>query len=220
MGFPGRGKTENLISGRQAIATRRLSLKQILLIDGHPDDDRLTSSLVSSYRRGAQQSGYQVTLITVRDLCFEPNLKYGYQQRLELEPDLLAAIDAMKACDHMVWIHPVWWGGLPALLKGFIDRIFLPSIMFDYNEAKLGGMGWDGYLEGKTARIIATMDTPKILYRLLYSAPSINQPKKTTLEFCGVKPVKVTQFAPVKGSTQETRERWVKTVHELGTKGA
>jgi putative NADPH-quinone reductase len=147
-------------------------------------------------------------------------LKYGYQQRLELEPDLLAAIDAMKACDHMVWVHPVWWGGLPALLKDFIDRIFLPSIMFDYNEAKLGGMGWDGYLEGKTARIIATMDTPKILYRLLYSAPSINQLKKTTLEFCGVKPVKVTQFAPVKGSTQETRERWVKTVHELGTKGA
>ena len=195
-------------------------MKQILLIDGHPDDDRLTSSLVSSYRRGAQQAGYQVTLITVRDLAFEPNLRFGYKQRLELEPDLLAAIDAIKACDHMVWVHPVWWGGLPALLKGFIDRMFLPSIMFDYNEAKLGGMGWDGYLEGKTARIIATMDTPKILYRLLYSAPSVNQLKKTTLEFCGVKPVKVTQFAPVKGSTQETRERWIKTVHELGTKGA
>lgn len=77
-------------------------MKQILLIDGHPDDDRLTSSLVSSYRRGAQQAGYQVTLITVRDLAFEPNLRFGYKQRLELEPDLLAAIDAIKACDHMV----------------------------------------------------------------------------------------------------------------------
>jgi NAD(P)H dehydrogenase (quinone) len=92
--------------------------------------------------------------------------------------------------------------------------------MFDYNEAKLGSMGWDGNLEGKTARIIATMDTPKILYRLLYTAPSVNQLKKTTLEFCGVKPVKVTQLAPAKGSTQEKREHWVKTVHELGTKGA
>ena len=195
-------------------------MKQILLIDGHPDDDRLTSSLVSSYRRGAQQAGYQVTLITVRDLAFEPNLRFGYKQRLELEPDLLAAIDAIKACDHMVWVHPVWWGGLPALLKGFIDRMFLPSIMCEYNEVKLGGMGWDGYLESKTARIIATMDTPKILYRLLYSAPSVNQLKKTTLEFCGVKPVKVTQFAPVKGSTQEKRESWIKTAHMLGLKGA
>ena len=195
-------------------------MKQILLIDGHPDEARLTSSLVSSYRRGAQQAGYQVTLISVRDLAFEPNLRFGYKQRLELEPDLLHAIDAIKACDHMVWVHPVWWGGLPTLLKGFIDRIFLPSIMFDYNEEKLGGMGWDGYLEGKTARIIATMDTPKILYRLLYSAPSVNQLKKTTLEFCGVKPVKVTQFAPVKGSTQEKRESWIKTSHLLGLKGA
>ena len=120
----------------------------------------------------------------------------------------------------MVWVHPVWWGGLPTLLKGFIGRTFLPSIMFDYNEAKLGGMGWDGYLEGKTARIIATMDTPKILYRLLYSAPSVNQLKKTTLEFCGVKPVKVTQFAPVKGSTQEKRESWINAAHVLGLKGA
>ena len=120
----------------------------------------------------------------------------------------------------MVWFHPAWWGGLPALLKGFINSTFLPSFMFDYNEAKLGGMGWDGYLEGKSARIIATMDTPKILYRLLYSAPSVNQLKKTTLEFCGVKPVKVTQFAPVKGSTQEKRESWIKTAYMLGLKGA
>lgn len=175
---------------------------------------------MSAYRRGAEEAGYQVSQIVIRELAFEPNLQFGYKQRLELEPDLLAAIDAIKTCDHMVWVHPVWWGGLPALLKGFIDRTFLPSIMFDYNEAKLGGMGWDGYLEGKTARIIATMDTPQILYRLLYSAPSVNQLKKTTLEFCGVKPVKVTQFAPVKGSTQEKRESWIKTTHMLGLKGA
>ena len=195
-------------------------MKKILLIDGHPDETRLTSALMSVYRSGAEEAGYQVSQIVIRELAFEPNLQFGYKQRLELEPDLLAAIDAIKTCDHMVWVHPVWWGGLPALLKGFIDRTFLPSFMFDYNEAKLGGMGWDGYLEGKSARIIATMDTPKILYRLLYSAPSVNQLKKTTLEFCGVKPVKVTQFAPVKGSTQEKRESWINAAHVLGLKGA
>ena len=195
-------------------------MKKILLIDGHPDETRLTSALMSVYRIGAEEAGYQVSQIVIRELAFEPNLQFGYKQRLELEPDLLAAIDAIKTCDHMVWVHPVWWGGLPALLKGFIDRTFLPSFMFDYNEAKLGGMGWDGYLEGKSARIIATMDTPKILYRLLYSAPSVNQLKKRTLEFCGVKPVKVTQFAPVKGSTQEKRESWIKTAYMLGLKGA
>ena len=195
-------------------------MKKILLIDGHPDETRLASALMSAYRSGAEEAGYQVSQIVIRELASEPNLQFGYKQRLELEPDLLAAIDAIKTCDHMVWVHPVWWGGLPALLKGFIDRTFLPSIMFDYNEAKLSGMGWDGYLEGKSARIIATMDTPKMLYRLLHSALSVNQLKKTTLEFCGVKPVKVTQFAPVKGSTQEKRESWIKTAYMLGLKGA
>ena len=76
-------------------------LKKILLIDGHPDETRLTSALMSAYRSGAEEAGYQVSQILIRELAFEPNLKFGYQQRLELEPDLLAAIDAIKACDHM-----------------------------------------------------------------------------------------------------------------------
>ena len=91
--------------------------------------------------------------------------------------------------------------------------------MFNYNEAKLGGMGWDGHLVGKTACIVTTMDTPPLLYRWLYNAPSVNQLKETTLEFCGVKPVKVSQFGPVKGSQPETRQRWVDAVFQLGSKG-
>ena len=194
-------------------------MKNILLIDAHPDEARLASSLLSAYKKGAEASGFEVTTLTIRNLSFEPNLKFGYEKRIDLEPDLVGAIAALKGCNHMVWFHPVWWGGLPALVKGFIDRIFLPSIMFDYNVEKLGGMGWDGYLEGKTARIVTTMDTPAILYRWLYNAPSVNQLKKTTLEFCGVKPVRVTQFAPVKDSKAETRDRWIEKVYQLGLKG-
>ena len=77
-------------------------MKKILLIDGHPDETRLTSALMLAYRSGAEKAGYQVSQIVSRDLAFEPNLQFGYKQRLELEPDLLAAIDAIKTCDHMV----------------------------------------------------------------------------------------------------------------------
>ena len=57
---------------------------------------------MSAYSRGAEEAGYQVSQIVIRELAFEPNLQFGYKQRLELEPDLLAAIDAIKTCDHMV----------------------------------------------------------------------------------------------------------------------
>lgn len=63
------------------------------------------------------------------------------------------------------------------------------------------------------------MDTPTFYYRWINKAPSVNQLKKATLEFCGVKPVKVTQFAPVKVSTQKTRDRWIEEVYQLGLKG-
>ena len=91
-------------------------MRKILLIDAHPDSDRLTSSLVDAYKRGALQSGYDVRTITIRDMEFNPNLKFGYKKRINLEPDLLMAIDEIKACEHMVWFHPVWWGSLPCLL--------------------------------------------------------------------------------------------------------
>ena len=82
-------------------------MKKILLIDGHLDETRLTGALMSAYRSGAEEAGHQLSHIVIRDLAFEPNLKFGYKQRLELERDFLAAIDAIKVRDHMVRVHPV-----------------------------------------------------------------------------------------------------------------
>ncbi len=79
---------------------------------------------------------------------FNPNLQFGYQKRIELEPDLLGAWEKIKWADHLVWIHPVWWGGLPAITKGFIDRVFLPGFAFKYRE---NSVWWDRLLKGKTA---------------------------------------------------------------------
>lgn len=71
-------------------------MKKILLIDAHPDSERLTGSLVEAYKRGALRSGYDVTTINIGDMDFNPNLKFGYNQRIDLETDLLNAIDGIK----------------------------------------------------------------------------------------------------------------------------
>jgi putative NADPH-quinone reductase len=63
----------------------------------------------------------------------------------------------------LVWIHPVWWGGLPAITKGFIDRLFLPGMAYKYRD---NSILWDKLLKGKTARIITTLDQPGWYYRL------------------------------------------------------
>ncbi len=188
---------------------------KILVVNGHPNKESFNFGIMSAYLNGAKDSGAEVQEIIIADLNFDPNLKFGYQKRTELEPDLVDAWEKIKWADHIVWIHPVWWGGLPALFKGFIDRLFLPGFAFQYKE---NSVWWDKLLKGKTAHIITTLDQPSWYYRFKYGRPSINQFKKATLEFCGIKPVKVTYIGIVKNSSPEWRKKWLEKVKELGTK--
>jgi NAD(P)H dehydrogenase (quinone) len=188
-------------------------MKKILIINGHPNPSSFNFGIAEIYKKGVIQSGAAVETITIAELQFNPNLQFGYQKRTELEPDLLEAWEKIKRADHLVWIHPVWWGGLPAITKGFIDRLFLPGMAFQYRE---NSVWWDKLLKGKTAHIITTLDQPGWYYRFSYGRPSVNQLKKSTLEFCGVKPVKVTYIGIVKTSNETQRTKWLEKVFDLG----
>ncbi|MGL5277098.1 NAD(P)H-dependent oxidoreductase [Myroides sp.] len=188
-------------------------MKKITIINGHPNKEAFNFGVVEAYAKGAVFSGAEIRHITLAEMEFDANLKYGYQKRMNLESDLLRAIDDIKWADHLVWVHPVWWGGVPALLKGFIDRIFLPGIMYRYRE---NSMLWDKLLKGKTAHIITTLDQPGWYYRMMYGRPSVNQLKKSTLQFCGVSPVKVTYIGIIRNSKESQRTKWLTKVHRLG----
>lgn len=189
--------------------------KKILIINGHPNSESFNFGIAEEYKKGAISTGAEIKEIVIADLDFNPNLKYGYRKRTELEPDLLDAWEKIKWADHLVWIHPVWWGGMPALMKGFLDRLFLPGFAFQYRE---NSVWWDKLLKGRTARIITTIDQPSWYYRWMYGRPSVNQLKKSTLEFCGIKPVRVTYFGIVKQADQPKREKWLQQVFQLGAK--
>lgn len=187
--------------------------KKILIINGHPNTDSFNFGLADAYKQGAIEGGAEVHELVIAKLQFNPNLSGGFQKRTELEPDLVSAWEKILWADHLVWVHPVWWGGLPAILKGFIDRVFLPGKAFKYRE---NSVWWDKLLSGKTAHIITTLDQPSWYYKWIYGSPSVNQLKKATLEFCGVKPVKVTYIGIIKKSEDSQRAKWLKHVGSLG----
>lgn len=187
--------------------------KKIAIINGQPNPESYNHSLQQAYIEGAQQSGAEISVIEISKLKFDPNLAYGYSKRMNLEPDLEKAINAIKNADHTVWIHPIWWYGIPAQMKGFIDRTFLPGITFKSHPDKAFP---EQLLKGKTARIITTSDTPLWYYSLWMKSPAKNQLKKGVLEFCGVKPVKTTYIAPIKNSTEDFRKQWIEKVRKIG----
>jgi len=121
-------------------------MKNILIINCHPNKDSFNFGIAEAYKKGALQNGPNVEEIVITDLKFNPSLQFGYQKRTELEPDLLDAWEKIKRANHLVWVCPVWWGGLPAIAKGFIDRLFLPGFAFQYRE---NSIWWDKLLKGK-----------------------------------------------------------------------
>ena len=189
--------------------------KKILIINGHPNKDAFNFGITKAYTKGAGNAGAEVKQVIIADLVFNPNLQFGYQKRIDLEPDLTKAWEKIKWADHFVWVHPVWWGGLPAITKGFIDRLFLPGFAFQYRK---NSVWWDKLLKGKTAHIITTLDQPAWYYWFAFGRPGVNQLKKSTLQFCGIKPVKVTYIGSIKNTNASLRKRWLDKIEELGKK--
>ncbi len=182
-----------------------------LIIDGHPNPNSLCAALARSYAAGAADA----TLIALRELDFDPSLRYGYTKRMESEPDLVRAREEIKAAKHIVVVTPVWWGGVPSLLQGFFERALLPGEDFTYS--KKGLQLPIGLLKGRSARMIVTCDTPKYLLPLMPTA-KLTQISKGTLGFCGLKPVKVTRLCSVKTSTPQQRADWLTQMRELAAK--
>ncbi|NYZ61868.1 NAD(P)H-dependent oxidoreductase [Luteimonas deserti] len=187
--------------------------KQILIVQGHPASDSLCEALASAYAQGARESGHSVVTLRLREMRFDPVLHAGYAALQPLEPDLVAAQAAIVGADHIVLVYPTWWGGTPALLKGFLDRTLLPGFAFKY---RAGSPWWDRLLTGRSAHVITTMDTPPWYYRLRYGDAGIRQLRHAVLEYCGVRPVRVTRVGRVKEASARRIERWLGAARRAG----
>lgn len=188
-----------------------------LVILGHPSATSFCSALAETYVHAAKDAGHEVRVLRLGDLAFDPVLHTGYSEVQALEPDLLSAQSDILWATHLTFIFPIWWGGIPALMKGFIDRTFLPGFAFKYRAGKAFP---DKLLKGRTAHLLVTLDTPAWYYRWFYRMPGIHQMRKTTLGLCGIKPIKTLLFGPVLGSTAAQRHRWLKQAGALLGKGS
>jgi putative NADPH-quinone reductase len=79
-------------------------------------------------------------------------------------------------------------------------------------------MLWDKLLTGKSARMLVTMDTPGWYYWLVNKSPGHNSMKVGILGFCGIKPVKISSFSPMKSSSEKTRLKWLGEAEIMGRK--
>ena len=125
--------------------------KRVLVVLGHPSGESFCGALTGCYVEAAKNAGHEVRVLWLDALDFDPVLREGYKRVQTLEPDLLNAQADITWAQHLVFIYPIWWGSIPALMKGFFDRVFLPGFAFQYRTGKAFP---DPLLKGRTAHVV------------------------------------------------------------------
>jgi putative NADPH-quinone reductase len=194
-------------------------IKNVLIIQGHPDagNQHLCDALAAAYASGARAAGHTVELIEIAKLDF-PLLRSAEDFRSGQPPETIRqSQQALKRCQHVVLLYPVWNGGMPALLKGFLEQVFRPSFVFpDLPPGERVGLSTmfrqRKALAGRTARIVVTMQMPAFFFRWYFRPRS----EKSTLGVSGVGPIRDTLIGGVDSTSLKKRRTWLKQVHEHG----
>ncbi len=189
--------------------------KNIVVITGHPNQKSFCRAMAKSYIDSALGKGHTVFDLNLIDLHFDPILRSGYASIQELEEDLVDAQEKIKNADHIALIYPNWWGAPPALLKGFIERVFLPGFAFQYVPNSIMPKQ---LLKNKTVDLIVTMDTPIWIYKLFLGSRGIKLINESVINFCGMKTKKIILVGPIKKSSEGQRQKWIDKVKKIATR--
>ena len=191
-------------------------MKNILIIQGHPETESFGMALAAAYAEGARAAGHEVRELRLRKMDFDPMLRDRRARAEEAPADVRKAREDLLWAQHVVVQYPTWWASTPALLKGFVDQVFVPGFAYRYHEK---GAGWDRLLAGRTGRLLVTMDAPKVFDSLYYFASSRRAMSKGVFAFCGIRPTGVTTFASVRNAAESKRMKWLDRARALGAAG-
>ncbi|MBY6056599.1 NAD(P)H-dependent oxidoreductase [Leisingera daeponensis] len=197
-----------------------MSARKILILNGHPGQTSLSKSLCAAYQSAAEGNGHLVRFHDISQMQFDMDYgQGGYHEPKPLEPDLAAFLGDLEWAEHVVMAAPLWWGAIPAKLKGVFDRALLPGRAFDTRNANFLGLPAP-MLTGKTARVLLTSDTPALLLRLFYGNAVKKFISRQILGFVGIKPTRFTTFAPATDAPESKVETWLAAAGGLGAKAA
>ncbi|MED4651191.1 NAD(P)H-dependent oxidoreductase [Bacillus pseudomycoides] len=188
----------------------------VLIIYAHPNPSSFNAAILENVQKGLQKTNHFVTLLDLYKEQFNPVLIFNEDKRrrdLVYEEETEKYRRLIKETDFFIFIYPIWWWGMPAILKGFIDRVFVTGFSYKYEGALPKGL-----LIGKKAWVINTLDSPLWYVALLYRSADWVIMKKGILRFCGIRQIKRSVFQSVKTSKAIKREKWLLEMQEKAKK--
>ncbi|SFB61887.1 NAD(P)H dehydrogenase (quinone) [Cohnella sp. OV330] len=191
---------------------------KLLVIYAHPNHRSLNYAFLQEIVRGSGENA-AIEEIEVLDLYaegFDPVLVFNEEKRrrdMHADPELKRYRAQIKRADKLVFVYPIWWGRPPAMLLGFIDRMFASGFAYRDN----GKMLPEGLLKGKTAVCVSTMKGPAAYMPLwLYNAHKTLM-RKALLRYVGFGKVKFFEFGSMESPRGKQKEKLEKVYRYFRT---
>ncbi len=190
-----------------------------LVIYAHPWTGSYNHAILEAVESGFKKSGTSYEVIDLNAEGFNPVMTGPelavYNKGMSKDPKIAEYQKKFEAATSLVVIHPTWWCGIPAILKGFFDKILLKG--WAYDPGPMGTLkGRLGYI--KNAVVITTMNAPGWYYRFFMGNVVRHELVNGCIKTCGIKNVKWIKLSAVISVKRETREKWLKKISDVASK--
>lgn len=184
---------------------------QVVVIIGHQHQGSFNHAIAATAIEELKAAGHRVIFHDLYAEGFDPVLTHDEIARDAVLPaEIETQIAEVLESDGYLVVHPNWWGQPPAVLKGWIDRIFRQGRVYTF-----GPSGVIGKLEGKRAVVITTSNTPRDVELAVFNDPLENLWKNCVFGFCGVKDFLRRNFESIVLSSPEQRQSWLDEVRKI-----
>ncbi|MCD9023044.1 NAD(P)H-dependent oxidoreductase [Cohnella silvisoli] len=181
-----------------------------LIVFTHPRKTSFNRAILDAVTEICRQEGDAVVVRDLYDIGFQPVL--GSSEMLGgVGEDVSLEQAYVSWADHVTFIYPLWWTGLPAMLKGYIDRVFSYGFAYKYDNGVQIGL-----LKGKKATLIHTQNKSQEEYE----ASGMGNALRLTIDegifaYCGFEVTSHLVFDSILASTSEDRKAWLAQLSEL-----
>jgi NAD(P)H dehydrogenase (quinone) len=187
-----------------------------LIIYSHPNPKSFNYAIKETFANALKEKNHEVRVRDLYEINFDPVLKgsdFVALQKGSVAPDVKTEQDNIKWADVITFVYPIWWTGLPARIKGYIDRVM--TFGFAY---KIDAKGVTGLLSDKKVYLFNTTGTPEEHYKNIGMLKSMNQTSDMGIfEFCGMKVIGHKYFCGVPSSSDEARKKWLEEVKKIAS---
>ena len=188
----------------------------ICVILAHPQQGSFNHAIAETVIQTLELNGYEVVFHDLYAERFDPLLPGGeIPAAAALPAPIQQHCREVSQAQGLIIIHPNWWGQPPAVLKGWVDRIFRPGVAYNFLEGDKGEGVPIGLLTAKAALVFNTSNTPPQREAAVFGDPLETIWKNCIFGLCGVNRFFRKNFAVVVTSTLEERKTWLQEVKEI-----